>query len=213
MPTGPLADSSLRIIANGGPRIGYRQSLVESPGVEVVAEEGGDPTAKAFLRGDPDALRAAYDEHGPLIYNYCRKALGTDAAHDVTQEVFLSAWRAHHTFKPERGSLGGWLMGITKNRIIDRHRKNARQVPRSDNEYLEPSTPDKVDAMANRMMLVAALGRLPERQRKVMHMAFFDDLTQVQISEKSGMPLGTVKSDMRRGLEKLKRDLEDHHAE
>lgn len=165
----------------------------------------------AFARGDDHGLRAAFDAHGGLIYNFCRRSVGADAAHDLTQEIFLSAWRAHHTFDPSRGSLPGWLMGIAKNRLIDRLRADQRQVPRTEMGYNDPADTDRllsVEQVATKMLVADALTMLPERQRQVMELAFFEDLSQSQIAERTELPLGTVKSDMRRGLARMRRHLE-----
>lgn len=176
------------------------------------SEEHKDPEALArelaFVNGDDAGLRSAFDAHGGLIYNFCRRSVGADAAHDLTQETFLSAWRAHHTFDPARGSLPGWLMGIAKNRLIDRLRADGRQVPRAEMGFHDPADSDRVEQVATKMLVADALSTLPERQRLVMELAFFEDLSQSQIAERTSLPLGTVKSDMRRGLTRMRSHLE-----
>ena len=85
----------------------------------------GDDLADAFAAGAPDALRRAYDEHQRAVYSYCRKLVAEHAA-DVTQEVFLAAWRSRARFDPQSGSLGGWLMGIAKFKVADHLRAHYR---------------------------------------------------------------------------------------
>ena len=72
-----------------------------------------------FVAGDEAALKEIYAQHGSLVYSLSKRALGPAEANDVTQDVFLNAWRARHRFDPERGNIAAWLVGITKNRIID----------------------------------------------------------------------------------------------
>lgn len=189
-------------------RAGSRRSgaSVRSAAIHVV-----DDVESAFRHGSDDALRLAYDTHGSLIFTFCRRSL-PDAAADLTQEVFLAAWRAREQFDPSRGPLQAWLIGIAKNKVIDAHRKTGRRVrtvnPPADGsvERLEPGTDptETVERLANRMLLSEALDELPERGRKVIELAFFGDLTHTEISERTGLPLGTVKSDIRRGLNTLR---------
>lgn len=169
-----------------------------------------DDVDAAFLRGDDDALRRAYDAHGRLIYTFCARSLGEERAHDVTQEVFLSAWRARDRFDPSRGTLAGWLTGIAKNRIIDSVRAEKRHSDRRAPEHdMELPTESQTEALADRLLLADALRILPERSREVVTLAFFEDLTHPQIAERTALPLGTVKSDIRRGLARIRRHLED----
>ena len=97
-----------------------------------------DPIEAEFRAGGESALKAAYDAHGSLVYSYCRRTLPEDRAKDVTQDVFVSAWKARDRFDPSRGSLAAWLIGITKNRIIDNHRAEQRHASRrTDLEAVE----------------------------------------------------------------------------
>ena len=81
----------------------------------------------AFASGVAD-LRSVYDEHGRLVYAICRKSLDEHTAKDVTQEVFVSAWKARDRYDPEKGTLGAWLVGITKRRVIDHLRSERRHA-------------------------------------------------------------------------------------
>jgi RNA polymerase sigma-70 factor (ECF subfamily) len=166
-----------------------------------------------FVAGDRDALKTLYDLHGDAIFTYAKKALGPEHAQDLTQEVFLSAWRARGSFDASKGSLGGWLMGITKNRLIDSYRRTARRVDEAElSEPVEQRSANedhlRFGVLADRLVLTAALNALPDRQRKVLTLAFWGDRTQQQIADEFGLALGTVKSDMRRGLLRLRAELE-----
>ena len=169
----------------------------------------GDDThalGEAFASGNAD-LRAIYDVHGPLVYAICRKALGDDAAGEVTQDVFVSAWRGRDQFDPARGTLAAWLVGITKHRIIDHVRRERRHTDRRADIAEEPSTATTrsvaeadVDRVADRMTIAHALDSLPARPREMIGLAYVHGLTHQEIAERTGIPLGTIKSDIRRGL-------------
>ena len=173
-----------------------------------------DTPEAAFVRGDDDALRKAYDAHGSLIFTFCARSLGPERAGDVTQEVFLSAWRARDRFDPAKGNLAAWLTGIAKNRIIDAVRSEKRHSDRRAPELAEDigTAATETDALGDRMLVADALRALPDRSREVLTLAFFEDLTHPQIAERTQIPLGTVKSDIRRGLARIRRHLEDQHG-
>jgi RNA polymerase sigma-70 factor (ECF subfamily) len=141
------------------------------------------------------------------------RALGEDRAKDVTQEVFVNAWRSRDRFDPAKGSLGAWLMGIAKFRILDNLRAEKRHSSRrADAEVAERtaamSTGDDVEALSDRMLVADALRALPERSRTVIELAYFGDLTHAQVADHTSLPLGTVKSDIRRGLALIRSHLE-----
>lgn len=163
--------------------------------------------AAAFPGGEDFVLREVYDRYGPLVYRIARACLpSTSDAEEVTQATFVSAWQGRHTFDPRRGTLAGWLVGIVRRRAIDRLRtvererlseKAAGTIP----EFVTQPGPERV---VDRIVIADELGRLPDTQRRVLELAFFDDLTHSQISALTGMPLGTVKSNLRRGLIQLR---------
>ncbi len=188
-----------------------RSPLRYAPGVSSPDPTPSDPIAAAFVGGDNRALEQAYEEHGGLIYSYCRRALGPDGGQEATQEVFLAAWRARASFDPARGVLGAWLMGIAKNKVIDHLRAQARR-PQSagvidDRDVVEDDA--DIDRLGDQLLAAEALRQLPERTQVVLRHAFFDDMTQQQIAQHCSLPLGTVKSDIRRGLLRLRHVLED----
>lgn len=173
-----------------------------------------DRLDQAFAAGDAD-LRAVYDEHGGLVYAICRKALDEHTANDVTQEVFVNAWRAREQFDPARGNLRAWLVGITKRRIVDHLRSEGRHRDRRADqspEAVDPVSDEPIDRTVDRMIVADALRRLPERSRQVVALAYLDGLTHHEITERTGLPLGTVKSDIRRSLERIRAAWEVNHA-
>lgn len=192
----------------------YRVAVVADGEDERAA--GDAAAADAWVRGDDDALRVAWDRFGTLVFTYCMRALGDrDRAADCTQEVFVSAWRSRERYDEARGSLAGWLLGIARFRAVDAQRSTARSpLPVPDQDLVSGGEGDgdlEADALAERLLLAHAMDSLPERARKVVELAFYSDLTQQEIAERLAMPLGTVKSDMRRALLRMRGHLEGSH--
>jgi RNA polymerase sigma-70 factor (ECF subfamily) len=175
-----------------------------------------DALGAAFASGGAD-LRSVYDEHSSLVYAICRKALDADAAGEVTQDVFVSVWRGRDQFDPARGTLAAWLVGITKRRIIDHIRREQRHVARRADdgtaalEASEAETEQSVERIAQRMIVAKALSTLADRQRVAVELAYVHGLTHAEIADKTGQPLGTVKSDIRRSLQILRERMESDH--
>ena len=166
----------------------------------------------AFAVGHAD-LRAVYDAHGSLVYSLCRRALGAEAAKDATQEVFVSAWRKRDQFDPTKGALGAWLVGITKRRIIDQLRSEGRHADRRADEMHDdrsPSPEPTPDRVVDRMFAAQLLSQLPDRAREVIELVYVHDLTHQEVADRTGLPIGTVKSDVRRGIRKIRDEMRDH---
>ncbi|MCX4985160.1 sigma-70 family RNA polymerase sigma factor [Streptomyces sp. NBC_00572] len=168
--------------------------------------------ADGFVRGDERCLAVAYARWHGLVHTLAARTLG-DAreAEDVGQQVFLAAWRGRAGYRPERGPFPGWLVGITRRKIADAlaARTRRRDLVVAAGTRLPPdgvSAPDH-DRVVDRLVVTGELAKLPAAQREVLAMAFYGDLTQVQIAERTGMPLGTVKSHARRGLDRMRRSL------
>ncbi|MER5766302.1 sigma-70 family RNA polymerase sigma factor [Streptomyces sp. NPDC001985] len=171
--------------------------------------------ASGFVGGDEQSFAALYRTCGALVHSLAARTLGDPReAEDVTQQVFLAAWRGRHGYRPERGPLSAWLVGITRRKIADalsaRTRRtelvaaaSARARPPGERADTRP------EAALDAVLIAQELAKLPRAQRQVLGLAFWEDLTQVQIVERTGLPLGTVKSHTRRGLHRLRRSLED----
>jgi len=161
-----------------------------------------------LVAGDHAALRVVFDDYGPMVLGLARRLVGPDAE-DLAQQVFLDAWRSRGRFDPEKGSLGAWLTGITRFKAIDHWRASGRRpsTPVADAGVYVAAEAD-VDHVVDQLVLTKALTQLPPIRREVVELGFYDGLTHSEIAERVDMPLGTVKSHIRRGLETLQRELE-----
>ena len=187
-----------------------------SPGITAVIGSRGPDRAERRLaarlrRGDPDALAEVHRAYGGVVLGYLRGALGDPAtAEDVHQEVFLEVWRRGPGYDPDRSSLGTWIMLIARSRAIDHLR---RRIP----EPVDPQSPAardpedpaaSPDLLVERWAMAVHLARLPEEEARILRMRFHDGLSQTEIAERTGIPLGTVKTYMVRGLRRLRELME-----
>jgi RNA polymerase sigma-70 factor (ECF subfamily) len=179
--------------------------------VPDVEDDPDAAVARAWVAGSEQAVRAAWDRYGTLVHTFCSRALADrDAAADCVQETFVSAWRSRDRFDPERGSLAGWLLGIARHRVHDSYRTQAR-VPQPQAAEESPGSPvarNGTDELLERLLVADALQVLGERPRRVLELAFYDGLSQSEVAERMNLPLGTVKSDVRRALNRLRGVLE-----
>ncbi len=164
--------------------------------------------AALFRDGQDEALAQAYDKFGGAVYHLALTSLGNTAdAEDVVQFTFVGAWQGRQTYDPARGSLLGWLLGIARRKVVDRLRARARE-DRSVESVKAVADPPALDTLPDhvidRLIVADELAALPGDQRRVLELAFYDDLTHRQIAAVTGMPLGTVKSHLRRGLTRLR---------
>ncbi|WBB72424.1 sigma-70 family RNA polymerase sigma factor [Micromonospora sp. WMMD1128] len=170
---------------------------------------GEDDLATRFRDGDEAALREAYDRYGRAVLHLATTTLANRSdAEDVTQATFVAAWLGRATFDPAKGSLVGWLLGIGRRKVVDRIRAAAREnrVVETVKQLPEPvNTGPDPDTVVDRLVVADELARLPDEQRRMLELAFYDDLTHQQIATVTGVPLGTVKSHIRRGMQSLKR--------
>lgn len=163
---------------------------------------------RQFSSGDPALLRRAYDRYGSLVFTFCRKTVGPNLAEDVSQEVFVAAWSSRARFDPDRAPLGAWLIGIARNKVVDALRREGRQPLPSEDRQDQPEL-GAAESLADRLLVSDALAHLPERARAMVELSFFGGLTHGEIAERTHTPLGTVKSDIRRSLSRLRTLVED----
>jgi RNA polymerase sigma-70 factor, ECF subfamily len=190
--------------------------LRSSPEEPDARPEPPDEELVARLATDPQALGPLYDRHARLVYGLALAILGsTDEAQDLTQEVFLSLC-GDERYDASRGTLGAYLTTLVRSRAIDRLRRRTRRVRllRAQHESapppeLPPLPHDRVATAEYAVRVRSALAGLPEQERRALELAYYQGLSQAEIAEDLGAPLGTVKSWCRRGLLGLKRALGD----
>ena len=168
--------------------------------------------AARLRAGDPDALASAYDAYGAATFGLLLRMLGDRAAaEDVQQQVFTEVWRRAGDYDPRRAGLLTWVLTIARSRAIDHLR---RRVP----EPRDPQLPDartveaEADALLERWRLAQLLGRLPQDERALLRLRFYDERSQSEISAATGIPIGTVKARMVRGLTRLREMIEAEGA-
>ena len=173
----------------------------------------------SFAAGDEAALAEAYRQFSPLVHTLALRSLHDQAAaDDVTQEVFIRVWRSRHAFDPGKARLPAWIVGITRNVITDAQAASLRETRKVLAAVEIGPDPEQSagdadpEALADRLLLDGELERLGEPQGSILKLAFYADLTHSQISQKLGLPLGTVKSHIRRSLSQLRSRLEVDRA-
>lgn len=169
---------------------------------------------EAIVRRDGAALEELYDRHAAPVFSLAKRILRDQhAAEEVTQEVFILLWRKASTFRAQKSSVRSWLMRVTRNRSIDEIRKRDRrsEIPTEDvSREIDRSQPDPdeiLDDALNRERVLDALNQLSTKERRVLVLSYFDGLSHRQIAEKTGLPLGTVKTDIRRAMKQLREKL------
>jgi RNA polymerase sigma-70 factor, ECF subfamily len=163
----------------------------------------------AIRSGDQGAMATLYDRYSPIVYSVALRVLqDTGAAEDVLQDIFMQLWRNPGAFDASRGNMGAWLAVIARHRAIDRLR---RRRPENDIEdvvvSVEPDLATEADRSRSLDRIRAALRTMSPPQRSALEMAYFEGLTHVEIAEKTGEPLGTIKTRIRTGLLSLRKVL------
>jgi RNA polymerase sigma-70 factor (ECF subfamily) len=170
--------------------------------------------ARIAAQADREAFIILFDYYAPRINAYLQR-LGSDktAAEDMTQDVMMVLWRKAHLFDPQKSQLGTWLYRIARNRRIDVARRGRIDILDIDDQILqiadETHHADVQMDMEERSTFVReALTTLPADQRDLVHLSFFEQLSHSEISARTGLPLGTVKSRIRLAFTRLRRALE-----
>ena len=162
--------------------------------------------------GDEKALEILYGRYSGVVYSVARRILGdVGAAEEVLQDIFYQLWRAASSFDPARGTLAGWLLVSARNRAITRLRGSHRAAfGEIEVEAVASKFNLESSAAVNEMMLLVrnALAALPQEQRQALELAYFEGLTHSEIAERTGDPLGTVKTRLRTALATLRRAIE-----
>jgi RNA polymerase sigma-70 factor (ECF subfamily) len=180
-----------------------------APGGE---QAGGPALIRRMADGDRQAFAAFYDRYADLAFTLIRRILPQPAeAEDVLQEVFWQAWVEAASYDRRRGSPEAWVLMRARSRAIDRLRAIRRRTetfvaPVDDRtaQAADPTAPSPGTLAEGRTLVQTALAVLPDAQRRVIELAFYEGLTQVEIAQRLGEPLGTVKTRTRAGLERLR---------
>ena len=164
-----------------------------------------------LARGDLGALDVLYEQHGAMAFSIAYRITGDrSAAEDVVQEAFLGAWRNAGRYVDARGSVRTWLLSIVHHRAIDAIRRRRPTVELPETEATLPDTltlPDvwaDVELRLDRESVRGAMSSISEVQREAIELAYFGGLTQTEIAERTGVPLGTVKGRLRLGLQGMR---------
>jgi len=178
-----------------------KQSAVERPAA------ADDMKLVARIRaGDPQAMSELYDRYARVVYAVALRVLQeAGAAEDVLQDIFLQLWRNPDAFDASRGSLAAWLAVISRHRAIDRLRKRRPEL--DVDECVIAGGPDLRDETERNLVVEkvrAVLAEMNPDQRRALELAYFQGLTHTEIAEKTGEPLGTIKTRIRSGLQLLR---------
>jgi len=167
-----------------------------------------------------DALSALYDRYGRLVFSLALQMMGeVSVAEEITQDVFLRVWEKAHTYRTDQARVSTWITSITRYRSIDllRRRKSRPDhaslawddLPLNATPVAEGDPEDMTELSMLQKRVRAAIAMLPSEQKKVLALAYFKGLTHSEIAELLGHPLGTVKTRIRAGMQKLRDILRD----
>jgi len=174
-------------------------------GATTASMEPDSSLLSMVQQGDEQAMARLFERHSKLVYSVALRVLRDPAAaEDVLQEIFMQIWRTPPNFIEARGSLGGWLAVVSRNRSIDLLRKKRPTESVDDVPLASPydlAKEAEQNLMLERVRILVA--ELPDEQRKALEMAFFEGLTHSEIAEKTGCPLGTVKTRIRSAVQTL----------
>ena len=167
-----------------------------------------DLIAAIAERQDRQAFVALFEAYAPRVKGYLIRIGGGDIAEEMAQEAMLKVWRKAHLFDPAKASAGTWIFTIARNLYIDRRRREQRPEFDPSDPLLAPENPDTADGalglQRNEERVRAAMSGLPEEQMKVVTMAFYEDKSHSAIATELDLPLGTVKSRLRRAFARLR---------
>jgi RNA polymerase sigma-70 factor (ECF subfamily) len=187
----------------------FRRMRIGVPGADTNAIPTDLALVTAIRSGDQSAMAALYDRYSPIVYSVALRVLqDTGVAEDVLQDIFMQLWRNPGAFDANRGNMGAWLAVIARHRAIDALRRRRAE---DDIEDCVVSVENDFAGDADRSRAMdkvrGALETMPPPQRSALEMAYFEGLTHSEIAEKTGEPLGTVKTRIRAGLLSLRKVL------
>jgi RNA polymerase sigma-70 factor (ECF subfamily) len=183
----------------------------------IYAGEDDRNLAERLKRRDPSVMGDLYDRYGKLVFSLIYRVVrDIGVAEDLVQETFLRVWNRAQGFDAERGALGPWLLAVARNRAIDYVRSAGGKMSRGALELDAAEHPSvfvnfeaEVLSQDRARRVRGALERLNENQRHVIELAYFEGLSQSEMAERMGQPLGTVKTWVRTALKHLRDDLSE----
>lgn len=165
-----------------------------------------------------EALSELYDRYSRLVYSIAVNTVGDAAlAEEITQDVYLRIWNKAATYNPEQGKVITWISSITRYRAIDMMRRlsvrpEGNRASWAEGEAIETPAPtdieEEVEIADRRQQIRQAIAELPEEQRMVLSLAFFQGYSHTEIADMTNQPLGTVKTRIRLGMQKLRHSLD-----
>ena len=189
-----------------------------APGVGSAVESEDEALVRRMAGGDDQALGVLYDRWHSVVHGVVSRMLRqADDVEDVVEETFWQAWRQASRFDRTRGAVQTWLLTIARSRALDRvralRRRREEPLEGDDGQVLvqqaaEGDPGQDAEASERRRIVGAALSGLPAEQREALELGYFGGLSQTEIAERTGQPLGTVKTRMRLALQKLRSQLQ-----
>ncbi|HMM43600.1 MAG TPA: sigma-70 family RNA polymerase sigma factor [Thermomicrobiales bacterium] len=184
------------------------------------AEPADEVLVSRVCDGDTAALEALYSRYARVVYSFAVRIVGDGStAEEILQEAFVRTWRQAETYRTVRGSFASWLLSITHNLAIDELRRRQRRPQRIDGTDVHEVMNGLIDDAANveeateaallRERVIRAMASLPEAQRLAIELAFYQSMSQREIAAYLDEPLGTIKTRLRLGMQKLKDALAD----
>ena len=185
------------------------------PMLMAVRAAEDDTNLVARMQGrDPRALAELYDRYGRVVYALILRVVrDTGIAEDLVQETFLRVWNRVHGFDAQKGSIGPWLLAVARNRAIDYLRsaggreRNSVEYEETDHPALYTDMEKDILASDKARVVKSAMDKLSPNQRQVIELAYFEGLSQTEMAERMGQPLGTVKTWVRSALKSLRDEL------
>jgi RNA polymerase sigma-70 factor (ECF subfamily) len=180
----------------------------------IRAAEGDADLVERLQRREPQALGDLYDRYGRLAYSLILRVVrDTGIAEDLVQETFLRVWNRVQAFDAQKGAIGPWLLAVARNRAIDYLRsaggreRNAVEFEENDHPALYIDMEQGILASDKARRVKRAVEKLSAQQRQVIELAYFEGLSQTEMAERMGQPLGTVKTWVRTALKNLRDEL------
>jgi RNA polymerase sigma-70 factor, ECF subfamily len=189
--------------------------MLMANGSRSVRDPSDEELMNQLATGRVEAFGPLHARYAPLVFSLASRSLGRDSAEELVQEIFLTAWRSADAFDPARGNVRGWILRITHSRILNELRRRGRRPKLTsadgsgwvEPQDAEPAPPDEAWRRDRRASVRAALEALPPPQRDALRLAFLHDLSHSEVADALHVPLGTVKTRIRAGLQRLRHQL------